>query len=532
MQPFYFSNFMISAVILIATSSADTSHQPGTFGEFQKVLHGLGYKGAERLPKPRPSMLLRSGSNSPQYQGCVEACISLTHLFGDLVSNPGSESYAQQQSAYWSSQQAETQPACHVQPQNAQGVAATLLTTTFFHCPFAVKSGGHAAFAGASSIQGGVTIDLNNLRTLEVSRDKATTYIGAGNRWGDVYRALSPLNLTVIGGRDAGIGVGGLTLGGGINFLSGRHGWACDGVVLATGNIVNVNEHSHPDLYFALRGGGNNFGIVTRFDLETFEQGPLWGGIKVHPMTVNAPIINAFDNFANNASQDPDAALILTFDYIQGQFVWGNDYEYAKPVVNPPIFHEFMEIENISSTMRIANLTDLTQEIRAGSPDGYRNTYSTATFKNSRMLLSKVLEIFASEIEDIKDVADILASLVIQPITKPMISHFSKNGGNALGLVESDGPLILMLVAFRWSSADDDARMYATSDRIIDTSIAAAKEMHLDHRYIYQNYASHRQDVFAGYGPVNHDRLVQISRKYDPNQIFQTLQPGYFKLGD
>lgn len=130
------------------------------------------------------------------------------------MSNPGSESYAQQQSAYWSSQQAETQPACRVQPQDAKGIAATLVTTTFFRCPFAVKSGGHAAFAGASSIQGGVTIDLNNLRTLEVSQDKATTYVGAGNRWGDVYRALSPSNLAVIGGRNADIGVGGLTLGG------------------------------------------------------------------------------------------------------------------------------------------------------------------------------------------------------------------------------------------------------------------------------------------------------------------------------
>lgn len=74
--------------------------------------------------------------------------------------------------------------------------------------------------------------------------------------------------------------------------------------------------------------------------------------------------------------------------------------------------------------------------------------YSTATFKNSRVLLSKVLEIFASEVEDVKDVADIVSSLVVQPITKPMISYFSKNGGNTLGVVESDGPLIRMIQNF------------------------------------------------------------------------------------
>ena len=87
-----------------------------------------------------------------------------------------------------------------------------------------------------------------------------------------------------------------------------------------------------------------------------------------------------------------------------------------------------------------------------------------------------------------------------------------------------------MSLGVMWSSAGDDARIFATSDRIIDRSIAAAKELHLDYKFIYQNYASRRQDVFAGYGRANHDRLVQISRKYDPSQVFQKLQPGYFKL--
>ena len=87
-----------------------------------------------------------------------------------------------------------------------------------------------------------------------------------------------------------------------------------------------------------------------------------------------------------------------------------------------------------------------------------------------------------------------------------------------------------MSLSFMWSSAGDDDRIYATTNRIIDCSIAAAKKMHLDYKFIYQNYASRRQNVFASYGQANHDRLVQISRKYDPSQIFQKLEPGYFKL--
>ena len=89
-----------------------------------------------------------------------------------------------------------------------------LLVSTFFQCPFAVKSGGHAAFAGASNIQGGVTIDLVNLNQVQVSSDKTLTRVGAGNRWLDVYSKLDLQQLSVVGGRVADIGVGGLTLGG------------------------------------------------------------------------------------------------------------------------------------------------------------------------------------------------------------------------------------------------------------------------------------------------------------------------------
>jgi FAD/FMN-containing dehydrogenase len=103
----------------------------------------------------------------------------------------------------------------------------TLRTTS---CQFATKSGGHAAFAGASSIQNGVDIDLNSLKDIAIAKDKKTVRAQSGNLWYDVYSYLEPKGLTVIGGRVAPIGTGGLTLGGGISFWSSREGWACDNV--------------------------------------------------------------------------------------------------------------------------------------------------------------------------------------------------------------------------------------------------------------------------------------------------------------
>jgi FAD/FMN-containing dehydrogenase len=106
-------------------------------------------------------------------------------------------------------------------------------------CQFAVKSGGHGAFVGASNINGGVTIDLLNMNQISISADGTQTSYGTGNRWIDVYNKVESQGLAVVGGRVADIGVGGLTLGGGISFFSGRYGFACD-------NVNNYEVHSEP----------------------------------------------------------------------------------------------------------------------------------------------------------------------------------------------------------------------------------------------------------------------------------------------
>ena len=248
--------------------------------------------------------------------------------------------------------------------------------------------------------------------------------------------------------------------------------------------------------------------------------------MNAYPITANASIFNAFNNFANNASTDPDAALIVPVAYASGNYVFATDIEYAKPVVNPSIFHEFTAIPTLSSTMRITNLTDLTLELNASNPSGFRETYTTATFKSSPKLQIKVTELFVHEIETIKDAAGLLPALVMQPITEPMISHFSKRGGNALGIAESDGPLILLNLAIMWSSVADDERVIAASVRIRDGAVALAKSMGLDHRFIYQNYASLDQDVFAGYGEANKQRLIEISKKYDPGRCSKKCSRG------
>ncbi|KAL8806233.1 MAG: hypothetical protein Q9182_001508 [Xanthomendoza sp. 2 TL-2023] len=301
-------------------------------------------------------------------------------------------------------------------------------------------------------------------------------------------------------------------------------------VVLADGKIRDINQQSNPDLYFALRGGGNNFGIVTRFDLETFHQGRMWGGMTVHPADTNASVFEALENFANNPAPDPDAALIVAYAYGQGNYLFSNNYMYTREVAYPAAFREFTSIPNITSTQRMTRLTDLIGELNASNPNGYRQTYSTATFKPSADLQFKILDIFHHEVDLLANARGIVPAIVMQPLTKPQIRLFRKNGGNALGISENDGPLIIMNVAIMWSDPADDKRIIAAADRVIKTAILLSRAMRLDHRYIYQNYASLKQDVFRGYGEENQRRLLEISRRVDPDRVFEVLQPGYFKL--
>lgn len=90
---------------------------------------------------------------------------------------------------------------------------------------------------------------------------------------------------------------------------------------------------------------------------------------------------------------------------------------------------------------------------------------------------------------------------------------------------------LVINLAVTWSDPAEDSKIYSATQRVIDRSVATATKLGVDNRFIYQNYAAKGQNVFAGYGEANRQRLIKISEKYDPKGVFQKLQPGYFKLG-
>ncbi|OJD19056.1 hypothetical protein AJ78_00928 [Emergomyces pasteurianus Ep9510] len=464
-------------------------------------------------------------------------CRLISTLFPGQVFLKDTAQYTEWRGLFWSQQQSESKPACIFQPTSSRQVAIVLLMARLWDCPFAVKSGGHAAFSGASSIPDGLTIDLQRLNTLQLASDKKSIKVGPGNRWIDVYKKLEPQGLTAIGGRVSDIGVGGLTLGGGISFYSAQYGFACDNVnnfeiVIADGRILNVNSKTHPDLYWALRGGGNNFGIVTGFDLAAYPAGDLWAGSRIYIADdgTRKSLLEAVVKFGSESHSDPKAALMCSFAYAQGMFLASINMEYAKAVKNPPIFDSLNVIPPMMDTMGIKSLPDVTLEFKEVNPNGLRQNYWTVTVKLDIEMLTFVVDSYMAGIDPIKNVAGIVPALTLQVITPDVISKMSKNGGNALGLKPCGGPLLLALVNVMWADKADDEAVLKAISGIISAIKTEARNRGKLNRFIYMNYASQFQNVVESYGPANHKRLMQVARRYDPSQVFQKLQPGYFKL--
>ena len=162
---------------------------------------------------------------------CLQ-CALLSQSLGAKVSYPSDARYNATEASYWSLQESDIRPACILQPSTAHDVsiAVSLLSSTD-HCEFAVKGQGHSPAAGFANVDNGVTIDMAGLASVETNEDHSVALVGAGASWLDVYRHLDPLGVSVAGGRNGNVGVGGLLLGGGISHFTARVGWACDSVV-------------------------------------------------------------------------------------------------------------------------------------------------------------------------------------------------------------------------------------------------------------------------------------------------------------
>ncbi|KAK7038749.1 hypothetical protein VNI00_010634 [Paramarasmius palmivorus] len=243
----------------------------------------------------------------------VAACNALQSALPGRVFFPGSEGYMNDNEHY--SQSSSQNSTCSVEPETSDDVALILRTvaTGNTKSPFAIKGAGHTGNPGFSSTTG-VQVSLSRFNDVEYDESQSTVKIGAGLAWDEVYARLEPHGVKAVGGRVPGVGVAGFLLGGGYSFFTDQYGLAVDTIVshdlvLPNGTFIEVNEQTAPDLFFALKGGFNNFGVVTSFTLKAFPQTDVWVASVAYPFNASDAVHRATENFAFNNTDLKAVAL-------------------------------------------------------------------------------------------------------------------------------------------------------------------------------------------------------------------------------
>lgn len=454
----------------------------------------------------------------------------------------GSPEYHHQQTEYFTAQQAALKPCCWLLPESKEDVAFALHILSGVNASFAIKSGGHAILTGASNVDGGVTVDLSRLSHVEVLGDpdtvgEADVYVkvGAGARWGKVYTTLLEKGLAVAGGRIADVGVGGYLLGGGLSYFSNRLGWACDNVlsfeiVLANGTIVTAAENLNEDLFWALRGGGSQFGVLTEFTLRAWKQAKVWTGVVSYDERHMEQVVGGLRDFNLRASENEHAAGWVSYATIKNQ---GRLIQYTSFVeVNgnstksSAVFNSLNSIPMQHDGRRIQEPLQLALDSHESR--GRNQWEATLTFHNRADVMMAIVNILRRRTKADIDVidADTMVALTFQPLTKNHLSHTD----NVFGIDPADGPLICHFLQVSWLDVTKSNFYNRFARSIFDEIENAVQKMEAAHPFRYMNYAADFQDVYASYGEESLARLRAIRDNVDQHHVFTRLVPGGLEL--
>ncbi|KAI0521296.1 FAD-binding domain-containing protein [Xylaria bambusicola] len=451
---------------------------------------------------------------------------------------PAEVAYEERVASYWSNT-AKKRPTRILRPASAEELSRDLVTLVNARQLFAVRSGGHSMPEGASNIEDGVTIDLGLIDQIVFDKESETVQVGSGCLWNQVYGELQKHNRAVVGGRAGSVGVGGFLLGGGNAWLTAQRGWACDNivaaeVVLADGKIVSANRSDHADLLQVLKGGGNNFGIVTRFTLTTVPLDQVWAGILVTPKDTIPKICRMTMDFVTKIKQNTENNLIIVIGYQPDL----KDVTAIVLVVNTagvtddPIFDEWKELPRITEMIKTTSLYDLSFE--ATLPKDHYTSWFTLTFKSDPRIMLKASELHDELVASLKSFmpdGDFMSQCTFQPLPMIIAQQSLRAGGNIMGVEDNKSDGILFQVIVIMKTEEQHAFAYAQAKGYVESLKEFAQSIEGGlFRWLYMNYADKSQDVLTSYGPENVKKMREAANHYDPDGVFQKLCPGGWKL--
>lgn len=414
-------------------------------------------------------------------------------------------------------------PAAVIRCSSTEEVATGVRIAAELGLPLAVRGGGHS-FPGYGSCDDGIVLDLSPMSTVEVDRSRRIAATGGGATWADVDRATTIVGAAIPGGMVSTTGVGGLTLGGGIGWLSRAWGLSCDQlmaaeVVLADGSVVRVSGSEEPDLLWALRGGGGNYGVVSRFDLRLHELPPggqVLGGMVIYPAEAAATVLREVAALA--PSMPDELSMLAAFinvpplPFLPERLHLAPALAIALCDVGEPERAEARVLplrrlaEPLADLVQRLPFVDLQRMLDPSAPAGLRQ-YGVG------VSLYALCE---------GTIAALAEGATARPTPLSQI-HVHQLGGAVARVAEEatayagrDVSWVVNIIA-TWTDPGDDerAREWARDTRARLARFAAPRT--------YLNFLGEagEQQVRTAYGIAKHDRLRALKRRYDPTNLFR-----------
>lgn len=458
------------------------------------------------------------------------ACLSLQTVFHGSASE-----YADQKSTdfvnlthiNWS-KTAWLQPACIIRPDSTVAIAAALKVVTLNNVSFAVRGVGHNANAGFGSVgSNGILIDLSQMRAVTLSKNQRSVDVYPGNRWIDVYDAVSTVGLGAVGTKEPGPGAIGGLIGGGDPFFPSLYGMACDNVleyelILSNSSVVFASASSQPTLFRALKGGGPNFGIISKVTLRTVPISKAWWSFTSYNINQTENLLHALSTYQQAAEKDPKANVIFTLS--AGGVLVGLLYADV-PSTLPSVFAPFANIPaaQVLQQPRTGSIAQLSTSLGmlSSSTTDYRATLGLSTSASERVYQSLARN-FRSASTQIPG----SASLILSYQTKS--STLAATGDNVLGIEAVQQQWSAVLI--QWKDPDDSASVQSFLQSYLQqmkTAVNTAGGRTLP--FIFQNDAG-AQTPLEGIGHANIGLLKRTSQSFDPQRVFQKLQTNGYLL--
>ena len=402
----------------------------------------------------------------------------------------------------------DRRPALIVRCSGASDVARALDFAQHRNLPLAVRGGGHSA-AGFGACDGGVVIDLSGMKRVEVDADKRVARAEAGSLVGDLDQATQRFGLATTLGGCSTVGISGLTIGGGLGFLTPKYGAACDNllsaqVVTVDGRQLEASQKSNPDLFWGIRGGGGNFGVATAFEYQLHPVSEVLAGALIYPAGRIPEMLQAFVKFAGAApdemavfgsvlpsEQGPRFRILVFYG---GQPSLGNDL--LRPLRAP--------LKPQEDKVRIMSYLEAQG---TGSP-----APPTAHFQTNLFLPELGGAAVAAITTATNDAPPQFRVMIV-----PNLGSVTRVGSSAMAFATRQRGYYVD-VSGRWSAPAEKASAVRWVKALRDNLQPFAHG-----GYLNQSGETSEELVRAAYGS-NYARLVEIKKKYDPKNVLRLNQ--------